>query len=97
MQPKSMGASYIVSVALKVNSKGRQQQQEGKRVNSGTLKVAGTYSRLKDGREIVYWGRISDFYYEVRIYPAETPPTNLLDLPIRIRGRLPRIGAPDDI
>ena len=56
------------------------------------MKLCGTYRRLKDGKEIAYWGKVLDFQFEARTYPADQkPPDNVLRLPVTIRGELVRV------
>jgi hypothetical protein len=54
----------------------------------GEKKLHGTYRRHKDGREITYWGKVWDYEWEIRTWPAGETPEDVLDLPITAEGTL---------
>lgn len=50
--------------------------------------LSGEYTRQSDGKTLAYRGTFEDGRYQVRVYPADQAPQDIMELPVTFQGDL---------
>lgn len=56
-------------------------------------KIHGDYTRETDGKTFAYWGKLEGFRYEIRVWPIEEKPHDVLALPVAFEGDLAKVSG----